>query len=52
MAHFAVFDMQATRWENLQVETLSQMFPSSADMVAIMAVRQLPPAGEDYNNTI
>ena len=41
--HFATFEMQATLCENLQVEMLSQMFPSSAEMVAIMAVRQFPP---------
>ncbi len=38
-----MLDMQATLWENLQVDMLSRMFLSSADIVAIMAVRQLPP---------
>jgi len=40
--------MQATLCEKRQVETLSQMFLSSADMVATMAVRQFPPAAEPH----
>jgi len=43
--------MQATLCENLQVEMVSQMFCSSADRVAIMAVRQLPPACDTYIHT-
>ena len=51
MLHLAVFMMQATLCENLQVEMVSQMFCSSADRVAIMAVRQLPPACDTYIHT-
>lgn len=42
-AYLARLEMHATLCENLQVDTLSQILPSSADMVAIMAVRQFPP---------
>lgn len=42
--YLALFEMQATLCENLQVEMVSWMLTSSADMVAIIAVRQLPPA--------
>lgn len=51
LLYLAVFMMQATLCENLQVEMVSQMFCSSADRVAIMAVRQLPPACDTYIRT-
>ena len=41
--HLAVLEMQATLWEKRSVDTVSQILASSADTVAIMAVRQLPP---------
>ena len=41
--------MQATLCENLQVDIDSGKFLSSADIVAIIAVRQLPPI---YTNII
>lgn len=44
MAYLALLAMQATRWENLQVEIISRTFLSSAERVAIIAVRQFPPA--------
>ena len=43
LSYLTVLAMQATRWENLQVETDSPRFASSTDSVAIMAVKQLPP---------
>ena len=44
--------MQATLCENLQVEIVSQRFCSSADNVAIMAVRQFPPTYHRHVCTI
>jgi hypothetical protein len=46
-SYFGTFEIHATLCENLHVEILSQILPSSAEMVAIMAVRQFPPAEEE-----
>ena len=43
LTHLTILEMQATLCENLHVEILSQILLSSAEIVAIMAVRQLPP---------
>ena len=42
-SYLALLEMQATLCENLQVEIVSCILHSSVDMVAIIAVRQLPP---------
>ena len=43
ISHIAGLETHATLCEKRSVEMVSQMFPSSADIVAIMAVRQFPP---------
>ena len=43
LPYLTVLAIQATRWENLQVEIDSPRLDSSTDSVAIIAVKQLPP---------
>lgn len=40
---FAKLSTSETRWANRQVEIVSALFDCVADIVAIIAVRQLPP---------
>lgn len=41
--YLAWFAMQATRWANRQVDKVSPMLWISSEIVAIIAVKQLPP---------
>ena len=52
LTHLTILEMQATLCENLHVEILSQILLSSAEIVAIMAVRQLPPIAKKKDNAL